>query len=155
MVKALLPCVAIAAALLLQFEIIAAQDHHQQQLRHHTNHVEAVIDVLSRNNTASCNSQTAAYRQCMSASGDDSSVDCAQCMTTGLDVTKPITCGLLRADAYCPRVAACVDAMCTKKRVGTVCREEYYAGLNCAIQQTCSDVRCSSSSREGDVLRVE
>mmetsp|Transcript_22294 Transcript_22294/g.48380 ORF Transcript_22294/g.48380 Transcript_22294/m.48380 type:complete len:97 (-) Transcript_22294:273-563(-) len=64
--------------------------------------------------------------------------ECAECMLNGLDFTKLVTCDELENGIYCQGVAECVNLKCKKD-----CREKYYDGLNCAIQQSCSNITCS------------
>lgn len=139
MAKSALLSAAMAAILLSPISVVAAHS-----LRHSNhNNIESVVDALSHNSQEGkgggdpCHHQTNALRLCISSSGDDSTVECAHCMINGLDFTKPLTCNELKTDSYCPGVAECVAMKCKHD-----CLIEYYAGLNCAIRQSCKDVRC-------------
>lgn len=98
-----------------------------------------------------CREEAAALRDCMRASGDD--LDCAACVTSGLDTTAPLTCGMLGGGgdgggdagsesgggAYCRDVVACVELKCRED-----CRGEYLAGLDCTLGRECAGfVACS------------
>eukprot|EP00580_Thalassiosira_gravida_P000463 CAMPEP_0201599852 /NCGR_PEP_ID=MMETSP0492-20130828/1145_1 /ASSEMBLY_ACC=CAM_ASM_000837 /TAXON_ID=420259 /ORGANISM="Thalassiosira gravida, Strain GMp14c1" /LENGTH=159 /DNA_ID=CAMNT_0048062505 /DNA_START=62 /DNA_END=541 /DNA_ORIENTATION=+ len=111
--------------------------------------IDAFIHSLSHDPVTDdpCNSKAAALRRCMessSSSGDP--LGCAKCMMNGLDYTHPITCAMLGTgesdsdgnSGYCVGVVECVDLKC-----GEDCRDEYYEGLDCTIQQSCADVACT------------
>eukprot|EP00585_Thalassiosira_rotula_P013312 CAMPEP_0196131492 /NCGR_PEP_ID=MMETSP0910-20130528/1478_1 /TAXON_ID=49265 /ORGANISM="Thalassiosira rotula, Strain GSO102" /LENGTH=147 /DNA_ID=CAMNT_0041390965 /DNA_START=89 /DNA_END=532 /DNA_ORIENTATION=+ len=115
--------------------------------------IDAFIHSLSHDPDTDdpCNGKATALRQCMESSSSSSvdPLECAKCMMNGLDYTHPITCAMLGTGEsggssddgnsdYCVGVVECVDLKC-----GEDCRDEYYEGLDCTIQQSCVDVACT------------
>ena len=97
--------------------------------------IQTSISYLTNNEQIACNKKAEELATCMYKSGD--TLDCAKCMLTGLDYTVPITCDKLNG-TYCHDVSECVHTKCKQD-----CIEKLFDGLNCAIQQTCSDITCS------------
>ena len=102
------------------------------------NIIHTSISYLTNNEQIACNKKAEELATCMYKSGDN--LDCAKCMLTGLDYTVPITCDKL-SGKYCHDVSECVHTKCKKE-----CIEKLFDGLNCAINQTCSDITCSKKN---------
>lgn len=105
--------------------------------------IHTSISYLSNKEQIACNKKAEELANCMYKSGD--TLDCAKCMLTGLDYTVPITCDKLNGK-YCHDVSECVHTKCKQE-----CIEKFFDGLNCAIQQTCSDITCSK--KDGNSIK--
>jgi len=133
MVKFALPTTITMAAILVLLTCYIITTTTAHNLRQ-PDIIHTSISYLT-NEQIACNKKAEELANCMYKSGDN--LDCAKCMLTGLDYTVPITCDKLNG-TYCHDVSECVHTKCKEE-----CIEKLFDGLNCAIQQTCSDITCS------------